>query len=625
MIRYFTISLLLLICASLKAQITEIPLPNKIPPSQSLPFGAKLAAPDLAASLKIPFWEDFSTSRQIPSTDRWVDSEAVRISNGLGRNAPSLNVAVFDGVDANGSPYNAKSLINGATDRLTSRKIDLSILPATQADSVYLSFFWQVNGNGELPDSKDSLVLQLKNTSGKWINVWSQKGGKENESEAFAQELIKIPQNYFHDSFQFRFISFSNQTGPFDTWLVDYILLNDSRHANDTAYLDRTLTRKPSFLIGPYSSMPVDQFFANPGRYLMETKTEFLNLNSFFQPIQFSTIVRELHSRTPVEVLNNETVASPLPGAFERRTFTASVLNSTLLDQNADSLLLETTYFIRSGDNFFIENLIPGVDTTFIKWVDYRVNDTVRVNTVIDDYFAYDDNEPDFAAGINQRGGQLAYAFFAEKKALLTHIDINFPFVQQAGTPIEVMVWSNLDNKVKSVLFRASYSVLKPSFIGELGAYELHKPVFVQDTFYIGFQQATNEFLGVGLDKNHDTGDRMYFNVSGKWQKNQFVKGSFLMRPRFDKKTARKLRNAGSASASSPNLYPNPSSGQIFVEGEITSIRVFDNQGQQGRFTVRQSEHGIWIDLGKNKKGVYLLRFLKKGRPFTKKIIVTGN
>lgn len=622
MYRGLTILSLLLFSFCVEAQIVERPLPNRFAQPRNISFASSQSNQTLI-TVNIPFWEDFSTSSQIPSPDKWTNSENVRISNGIGRNAPTLNVAIFDGVDANGAPYNPNSLINGATDSLVSQMIDLSSLAADQADSVYMSFFWQVNGNGELPDLEDSLVLQFRNPTGEWINMWSQVGGVENESEEFTQELIQVPQSFFYNAFQFRFQSFSRLAGAFDTWLVDYIFLNDSRHANDIAHVDRALTKKPSFLIAPYSAMPTEQFFANPTRYLIETQTEFLNLNSFFQPIQYTATVRETTDDVLIEILNNETVANPLPGAFERRVFNSPILNNNLLDRNADSLLLETTYYIRSGDNFFIEDINPGVDTTFNTLVDYRINDTVRIITVIDDYLAYDDGDPDFAAGINQRGGQIAYAFFAEERALLTHIDINFPFVQQAGEPIELLVWSDLDNNPESILFQDPFSVLRPNSIGDLRAYELDTPVFVQDTFYIGFQQATNEFLAVGLDKNNDTGDRMHFNVSGEWRDNEFVTGSFLMRPRFDKTVADNFVPAN-VIPQPPNIYPNPSSGTIFIQGSIQSLQVFDNWGQQGFFTIKEEDEGIQVDLSKNKKGIYLLKFFKEGTLFTKRIILNN-
>ncbi len=618
---FILLLLVLQVCA--QAQIVERPLPNKFRKPQAISFAANQSTQTLS-TVNIPFWEDFSTSSLVPSISKWTNSQNVRISNGIGKNAPTINVAIFDGVDVNGAPYNANSLINGATDSLTSQLIDLSVLGADQADSVYLSFFWQVNGNGEIPDLEDSLVLQFKNPTGEWINMWSQIGGTENESEEFTQQLVQVPQSFFYSSFQFRFQSYSRLAGAFDTWLVDYIFLNDSRYANDIAHVDRALTQKPSFLTAPYSAMPTEQFFANPTRYLIATETEFYNLNSFFQPIQYTATVHELTDNILVETLNDETVANPLPGPFERHVFNSPILNHVPLDRNADSLLLETTYYIRSGDNFFIEDINPGVDTTFNTLVDYRINDTVRITTVIDDYLAYDDGDPDFAAGINQRGGQVAYAFFAEERALLTHIDINFPFIQQAGEPIELLVWSKLDKNPESILFQDPFSVLRPESIGDLRAYELDTPVFVQDTFYIGFQQATNEFLAIGLDKNNDTGDKMFFNVSGEWRKNEFVNGSFLMRPRFDKTVAANFVPPAEIAPTAPNIYPNPSSGSIFIEGEIESLQVFDNWGQQGAFSIKKTDDGIQVDLSKNKKGIYLLKFFKEGTLFTKRIILNN-
>lgn len=599
-------------------QIVERPLPNKIRGKSDIPF----AVQQTQATLVLPFWDDFSTSTFVPSSTLWASGNQVRISNGTGIKAPSLNVAVFDGVDANGAPYNATSLINGRTDSLVSHPIDLTVLDPSQADSVFFSFFWQATGNGELPDREDSLALQFKTPQGEWRTVWSASGGIDMETGEFSQEIIKVSPAYFSTTFQFKFQSYSRLSGSFDTWLVDYIYINDSRHAGDNAYLDRALTRKPSFLTGPYTAMPTEQFFTSPTRYLQETTVEFLNLNSSFQPVQFTATVRDLVEDEHIQTLNNNTVANPLPGAFERRTFTSPALNPANLNALADSLWLETTYYIRSGDTYYIEDINPGVDTTFNTNIDYRLNDTVKIVTVLDDYFAYDDGEPDFAAGINQSGGQLAYAFYAEQRALLTHVDINFPFVQQAGEPIELYVWSDLDNQPESILFQDSYSVLRPSSIGELRAYQLETPVFVQDTFYIGFQQATNEFLAVGLDKNNDSGNRMYYNVSGQWRENEFVHGSFLMRPRFDKTIAENFEEGDAGEAVDIVLYPNPTEGIVFLEGELDQLAVFDNWGKEANYELSKVTNGYTIDLRFNKKGIYLLRLTQGGKVRFKRVIL---
>ena len=628
----FLISTLLL-CFQATGQIVEKPLPNlntKPTPKGTgeIAYAAADAQSEKDTEPKgLPFWDDFSQALVTPSAQKWVNGQHVRISNGTGIKAPTLNAALFDGIDAKGKPYNPRSLLNGPTDSLTSRRIDLfnGLDRVAQADSVFLSFFWQAKGAGELPDSEDSLILQFKNADEQWVTQWRTVGGKDNETGAFTQKLIQVPPPYFHDAFQFRFRSFSRLAGAFDTWLIDYVYLNKGRHANDTAYPDRALTRKPSFLIGPYTAMPTEQFFADPKAYVKETTAAFFNLNNAFQPVQYSAIVRNVVTKEVVQTLNDKTVASPLPQAFERLTFTSPALNPGLLDASADSTILETTYYIKSGDNFFIDEIKPGNDTVFVKAIDYRINDTVRVETRLDDYFAYDDGEPDFAAGINQAGGKLAYRFVLEKRALLTHIDINFAFVQQTGKPVKLTVWQGIKvgtNK-GSVLFQESFSVKKPDFIGQLHGYPLKKPIYVQDTIYIGFSQATNEFLAVGLDKNTDSGKHLFFNVDGKWRANELVKGSLLMRPRFDKKIAKSFAGSDKPGVTARlSLYPNPSSGIIHIRGGLDHVEVFNSFGKQVRFRLKEEEEGYVLNLNPNKKGIYLLRITKGGQTITRRIIL---
>ena len=156
--------------------------------------------------------------------------------------------------------------------------------------------------------------------------------------------------------------------------------------------------------------------------------------------------------------------------------------------------------------------------------------------------------------------------------------------MQQAGEPIELFVRTELDNDPKSVLFQNSYGVLRPESIGDLRSYQLDSPVFVQDTFFIGFAQATNEFLAVGLDKNNDTGSEMFFNVSGQWRPNEFVEGSFLMRPRFDKDIAANFKRSGEEAREIIDIFPNPSSGRFYIATEVNSLEVYDNYGNQQPF-----------------------------------------
>lgn len=604
-------------------QLIEKPLPPKPTKTGAIQtFGIEGGSSDAPITI-LPFWDEFSSSNNFPDDKKWQESQNVRITSNIGIDAPSLHVAVFDGVDATGAGYNTSSLINGLADCMTSAIIDLSVLDASQSDSVFMSFFWQMKGKGELANEEDSLVLQFLDENLRWNTVWSKSGGLDNETQEFQQELLKIPSSIFHKDFQFRFQSYGKLSGPFDTWLIDYVYMNYGRHSGDNAYLDRALTTPGNFLTAPYTALPTEQFFADPSKYLVDLSVEFYNLNSFFQPILYSARVKDLVTQQDIQVLSDEIVA--IPGGFGREIFTSTALDANNLDPNADSVWLEATVFIKSGDIFFIEEIDSNNDTTFNSQIDYRLNDTVRNVTIIDDYLAYDDGEPDFAAGINQRGGRLAYRYVLEEQALLTHIDINFPFVQQTGLPIEVVVWKNIGGEKDSVQYQNSYSVLRSNAFGELKAYALDTPIFVQDTIFIGFVQATDEFLAVGLDKNTDSGEHMFYNVDGNWRDNEYVEGSFLMRPRFDKAIAADFipNNPGSANLD-PNIYPNPSGGTFVINGVFDEIFVVNSWGQQKHFRKEEQDGKTILDLSENQSGIYLVKLSKGNRTTTKRIIINN-
>src|SRR5690606_31788013 len=103
------------------------------------------------------------------------NSATVTISGYAGLNPPTINVATFNGVDAMGNPY-SREQVSGLIDTLTSRSIDLSALTPGQAESLYLSFFWQAEGLGDMPNEDDSLRVQFKSNKNSWYTFWSKKG-----------------------------------------------------------------------------------------------------------------------------------------------------------------------------------------------------------------------------------------------------------------------------------------------------------------------------------------------------------------------------------------------------------------------------------------------------------------
>ncbi|MGD1893854.1 MAG: T9SS type A sorting domain-containing protein [Cyclobacteriaceae bacterium] len=576
--------------------------------------------------LNLPFWDDFSQpiitelGFPIPDTLKWLPSSLnTRINSGLPIIPPTVGVASFDGIQLDGIPYSTGE-VDDASDSLVSRPINMAVVPEANRNSVYFSFYWQRQGNGEFPDAGDSLRLQFLTSENEWNTVWLRDGGDSLATEEFVQEIFPIFNTaYFHERFQFRFQAYSRLTGAYDTWNIDYVYLNQNRSESNTAYLDRALTRPPSSLFEGYTAVPIEQFRTDPDRYLGITSVEFFNLNVQLQPVRYSAIVRDAATNQEV-VLNDSTAVSPVPIGLERRTISANPLDVSQLDLSADSLYLETEFSIIAGDTIFDET------------IDYRVNDTTRAVFVLDEWFAYDDGDAEFGVEVNQQGGKVAYQFVAPEPALLTHIDIHFPPLNQnQRVPIQLIVWRQLADTLgeEIILREVNVSTIPGATYNEFTSYELlvdNVPFYVdvQDTFYIGYEQQSDQFVAVGFDKNTDASDKTFFNIDGTWTQNPDLRGSLMIRPRFDRDQADFLTPVPTVPTEKSNelkIYPNPTNGLVWVEGQCDQLVVLDLYGQQ--LLEQQNINGkSSLDLSAFPPGLYIIKTNKKGSVSSHKILL---
>lgn len=600
-----------------------VPIPSSSLPATQARFQQTEA---LDTVLTLPFWDDFSQPTitelgfPIPDTLKWLpSSQNTRISSGLPIDPPTVGVASFDGIQLNGTPYSVGE-VNDASDSLVSRPINLAAVSEAARNSVYFSFFWQQQGNGEFPDPGDSLRLQFLTNDDSWRTVWTRDGGDSLATERFAQEIFPIfDPTFFHERFQFRFQAFSRLTGAFDTWNIDYVYLNQNRSAANTAYLDRALTTPPSSLFEGYTAVPIEQFRADPDRYLGITSVEFFNLNVELQPVRYTALVRNLVNGQEV-VLNDSTAISPVPIGLERRTIMADPLPIDQLDLGADSLYLETEFYIIAGDTIFDET------------IDYRINDTTRATFVLDEWFAYDDGDAEFGVEINQQGARVAYQFVASEPALLTHIDIHFPLLNQnQRTPIQLIVWRDLADSLgeEIVLREVNVSAIPDPAYNGFTSYELLVDgvpfyVDVQDTFYIGYEQQSDQFVAVGFDKNTNASSNIFFNIDGDWIQNEDLQGSLMIRPRFDRDKADFLTTVPTPPVEPQNqikVYPNPSDGIVWVEGEFDHVLVMDLFGQQvtERFNISGKQS---LDLSGLPTGLYIIKVNRKGTVSSHKVLL---
>jgi hypothetical protein len=121
---------------------------------------------DIAASVNLPFFDDFFQTWIYPEESRWIDEE-VYVNTNFGYQSVNVGVATLDALNSKGILHSNASTFPFQADSLTSRPIRLDSLfqPAprkiTIADSLYLSFYYQPQGRGNPPESFDSLILQF--------------------------------------------------------------------------------------------------------------------------------------------------------------------------------------------------------------------------------------------------------------------------------------------------------------------------------------------------------------------------------------------------------------------------------------------------------------------------------
>ncbi|MDA0194620.1 MAG: T9SS type A sorting domain-containing protein [Bacteroidetes bacterium] len=577
-------------------------------------------------TIQLPFWDDFSQSVNSPNPELWVNSENIFINSSMGTNPPTLNVATFDGTDAFGVPYDINSDFVMNTDNLVSKAIDLSNIAANKQNTVFLSFFWQARGHGELPNEKDSMRLQFFDKDSTWVTRFLVKGGLSairkniNGEEVFTHEIFRVDgQKYFHKGFRFRFQSFGSPKGGFDSWHIDYVFLNQDRDFADLSFYDRGITGESTSIFGDYTAVSSELFFAAPSDFITPSELKLFNLDALPHPIEFTFNVRDLVNGILVDRPNDRTTANILL-ALERRAIVTNSPNLASL-MVSDSIVLETEFIFNTGDNHLIQFINPvSNDTTFYNNVDYKVNDTLRRQFHIQDYLAYDDGTAEFAAGINQIRGQLAYEYHLTSQDTLTDIDIYFPKIDPAsdGLPIEILVWKDLSGIVGSILAKQQFTIKWQEGINQFTRYTLEIPLVVADTIYIGWEQFSDNTLGVGFDKNTNSGDRIFVNVDGDWRQNVGLDGSLMLRPRFGRQIPSLVTGFEDDIMNGVKIYPNPSDGLFQITGDYDNLQLFDILGRSVDY--RRFENTITLD--QPKPGIYLARLIKNDLIKTIRIIV---
>jgi len=599
---------------SLKAQIILKPVPQ---PSTKVKSNYQENAPlrgNRAITLNLPFFDDFSTSNTAPSAALWEDNGGVYVNNQLAINPPSFNVATFDGIDFQSQPYNfSNPEARGTTDQLGSHLIDLSTYIAS--DNLYFSFFWQAEGLGELPDEDDSLNLQFKDNLGEWNIVWSVQGGTPQAD--FAPVIVQLTDpKYFHSEFQFRFQSFGRQSGVYDAWHIDYIYF-DANRSNTVFIKDVACSAQPNAVLSKYTAMPINQFLINPSiEVSTSVKSSLNNLNNIFNSINYSCILEDTVSNTNLGTI---LTGGGLIGGEARNFILDATPNASLIPNTDGRKVLRCKFIVQSGDN---NTTIPGIDLTR--------NDTISSIATLDNFYAYDDGSAEYGAGINQRFGKVAYRFVLNEPDTLTEIRMNIVPLERnlIGETFVLAVWKRLDNQDASVLFIESYAIEYPDDRNAFLSFQLPESIALSDTFYLGWQQTSNERMSVGFDANTNSGSEIFYSVDGQeWLENTDIEGSLLFRPVFgipQNTTVTSLEPE--IKEKSLKIYPNPTKNIVNIENQenIENLILLDMQGKVIlEKNIANPSNSLQINLPEMTEGIYLLKILdSKGNVFTEKLLI---
>jgi len=597
--KYLLILFLSLLSPAVKGQevLTSVTGNPRIPAG----IKSRSTAHTAGDTLVLPFLDDFSTSIPIPGQAAW-DGSKVYINNHFGQNPPTYQVATLDMMDSTGRIYDQATVESFLADDLTSRPIDLYY---PQDTSVYLSFYFQPGGFGDIPEPTDSLVVEMYAPgSNRWYRVWSRAGGA---GGGFRIALINISESRFlQKGFRFRFRNYASLAPSYepslkvnaDHWNLDYVYLNRNRHFQDTIMPDASLTQPIGNLLVSYTSMPWNHFNAVG---ISAVKTYFqLNINNLSVESRAFTPVFRIVPLEEGGTLFEKILTADEVRPFEKISYD-EVFNYGFASTARDSARFEITLDMNQAN----PDWIPG-------------NDKITRTQVFTNYYSYDDGTAEAGYGLVGEGtkrARLAYRFKTSNTAD-SLVAINYAFNQSfenAGKKYFMLaIWADDDNLPGTLLYSQEGAFPRYQGINDFQTITLDTALLVPSTYYIGWIQTSADFLNIGFDRQNDHREDILYNISGTWKTSGF-EGSLMIRPVFanrSQKFGMKPIQSDPDSSSGIKIFPNPADDLLWVasDPDLAAVRI-SLINLQGMVVLETKETGTMarIPVGALRNGYYLV------------------
>ena len=477
--------------------------------SNSVLIGNKLVVNKNKSAITLPFFDDFSYNSPVANINLWHQS-SIFVNRTYPINPVTIGVATFDGLDEYGFARNFfQANPSSPSDTLLSQEIDLSTV-----DTAYLMFYFQGKGIGDSPQLNDSLVLEFFSNTLVWEQVWFSFGQSMQEFEKVIQ-IINEPK-FLHNAFQFRFRNYATISGNFDHWHIDYVKVDEFLNSNDTIKLnDVAFVYPATSFLKTYEQMPWTHFKNNELAEMSDTVAIFLRNNTADNTVFYQYNIFEnnnLSSHFPngislgLDVFDYDSI---IGNHYVSPTINPSIFTSLF----PDSVTFKVQHIIGTGLN------------------DYKWNDTLCYIQQFNSSFAYDDGSAESAYGINTSGAKLAYQFKLNRPDTMRAIEMYFPQMLNSVNhiPFYLTVWNNNAGQPGSILHQQE---VYPNHTenGEFHYYYLDSLFQMIGTFYVGWEQTTNDLLNIGLDKNKLANQFMFYNIGSGWTNSSYP-GSWMIRP----------------------------------------------------------------------------------------------
>ncbi len=547
-------------------------------------------------TLELPFFDDFSDSNIFPDSRRWQD-DFVFINNTYSIKQKTEGIATFDVLDNSGKLYETASSYVFEADRLTSSPINLAYQPT---DNIYLSFFYEAGGIADLPEERDSLVLQFwASDEQNWHSMWK---APYISSDGFKAVIIKIDNPIFlKKGFRLRFINYASlssvyadpsMAGNCDQWNIDYILLDKNRNSADTIPADVAFTLPVRSALKTFEQMPWKQF----RKVYLSEMGEFITISYKNN----DTIVRNVTRNFEITDVWQDDVEG----------FSAGAVN---IDSGSD--VRDNVPLIYTFNSTGTDSALFRIKCTLITDVfDKKQNDTIVYYQLFGRDFAFDDGTAEGGYGINglgSRNAMLAYKYKSFMPDTLWAIKICFndSYEDANQRAFDLMIWNNNNGIPGDVIYTQEEMLVQPGEeINGFYTYYLTNPLEITGEYFIGWRQRSETFLNAGIDLNTPHKGRQLYWLNGVWNVSQ-VSGTVMIRPVFGPPIKPAAVGTVRFNKNIIKIRPNPVSDYLYIEtGDFfplagAMVTIIDLQGK----TVIREKYNERIDISSLPAGIYFL------------------